>query len=651
MSRYARLICTAAVVALFAAPSQALEIFWKGSGVSGTLLDNNWSSNGTDTLTPTSGDILDFGGGGTATYSVAGPVSFQKLRVGHGQATPGGVGTGTVTISNGAQVNLTVGASGNANASLWVGNLQTGTLNIDGVGTSLTSTQILMIGYGNNINRNGTVNVTNGASLTALAGNVNIGDRTGGVGLPGHLNISGSDSIFNISGSGADLNIGVWATSSYSQTGGTATVADAITVGTNNATGSSFSVSGGTISSHSVTIGPEADNTSGSITGTAVVNVTTNNFNVGIGDAVGSSLLVSDTADINIQATGTGNGNMFIGRDTSKDTTFTMTGGTIDTGRNFLLGNATGATNIVGNQSGGTITTTLNFTIADTNGASTYNLSDAGVVVANDLVVIGRQGTGVMNQIGGSVTSAHGVTVGNAQDADTTKWAAGTYNVSGGTITANQGTGTALSIAPQGTGIFRVIGDDAVIDVNGNMTVNAGGSAQGTLAFQLETGDLLSLIDVSGIATFNAGAILWFDTSLSAPTQTTYDLLTAASIVDSGISKTFPANWDYRIIAGGNGQILQAFQSVSPGLLGDFNSDGKVEAGDYATWRKNEVANVALANDNGVGNQADRFTLWRANFGNPPGAGASLQAGQIPEPASFVLVLVGAAALVGIRRR
>jgi hypothetical protein len=223
--------------------------------------------------------------------------------------------------------------------------------------------------------------------------------------------------------------------------------------------------------------------------------------------------------------------------------------------------------------------------------------------------------------------------------------------VSGGTITANQTTGTALSIAPQGTGTFRVIGDDAAITVNGNMTVNAGGSAQGTLAFQLETGDLLSMIDVNGIATFNAGAILHFDTSLASPTQATYDLLTATSIVDSGITKNFPAGWDYQIVTVGSDQVLQAFQSVAPGLPGDFNNDSKVDASDYVTWRKNEVANATLPNDNGAANQADRYTLWRANFGNPPGAGSSLGGAQVPEPASLMLVLVGATAVMGIRRR
>ena len=48
--------------------------------------------------------------------------------------------------------------------------------------------------------------------------------------------------------------------------------------------------------------------------------------------------------------------------------------------------------------------------------------------------------------------------------------------------------------------------------------------------------------------------------------------------------------------------------SVTPAapraFLGDFNYDGKVDAGDYATWRKNEVANATLPNDNGLTDQS-----------------------------------------------
>jgi hypothetical protein len=677
MIRHTRWICAVIVVALAATPLLAVEKFWQG-GV-GNLTDNNYTDGTNTGLGPTSGDILDIGAGGEATYSVAGPVSYQKLRVGHIQGAAGVQGDGKVTINNGAAVTLSVGASGSANASLWVGNGKNGTLNIDGVGTSVSSTQLIEIGYGNDASLSATVNVTNGAALNATSGNINIGDRIStGSGIAGHLNVSGSGSGVSTTGS-SDLNIGIRAGSSYSQSdgivsiadqvnvgqngaqnssfimsGGTLTAGGALTVGDNTAHGSSFKLSGGTLQSASVTIGNLANNVTGEFTGNAIVNIPTNNFNVGLGTSQNASVLISGTVDINVPNTASSTGNVFIGRDTSTGATFNMTGGTIDTGRNFLLGNATGATGIVGNQSGGTITTTLNFVVTDTNGASTYNLSGTGAIVSNGVVIVGRQtATGVMNQTGGSVTAALGVSVANAQSATTTTWGTGIYNISGGTLTANTTTGgTALAIAPQGnSGTFRVIGDDAtLIDLNGNMTVNAGGGAQGTLAFQLETGDLLSQIDVRDVATFSAGAILWFDTSLAAPTQTTYNLLTATSIVDNGITKNFPSGWDYRIVAGGNGQILQAYQPPV-GLPGDFNSDGKVDASDYATWRKNEVANATLPNDNGAGNQADRYTLWKANFGNPPGSGSGLSGAPVPEPATLGLLALGSGCVMTMRRR
>src|SRR6185369_916823 len=81
------------------------------------------------------------------------------------------------------------------------------------------------------------------------------------------------------------------------------------------------------------------------------------------------------------------------------------------------------------------------------------------------------------------------------------------------------------------------------------------------------------------------------------------------------------------------------------GLPGDFNSDDKVDAGDYVTWRKNDGTNNALANDNGLGTPVGpaHYNLWRANFGNPPGSGSGGGgglggAGAVPEPGAFVLL-------------
>ena len=93
--------------------------------------------------------------------------------------------------------------------------------------------------------------------------------------------------------------------------------------------------------------------------------------------------------------------------------------------------------------------------------------------------------------------------------------------------------------------------------------------------------------------------------------------------------------------------------TAAAGLPGDFNSDGKVDAGDYATWRKNS-GNASLPNDGGAVTQAARFTLWRANFGKPPGAGSGSGLGgnaTVPEPAAFVLVSIVGCALAGCRRR
>ena len=62
--------------------------------------------------------------------------------------------------------------------------------------------------------------------------------------------------------------------------------------------------------------------------------------------------------------------------------------------------------------------------------------------------------------------------------------------------------------------------------------------------------------------------------------------------------------------------VVMSDLSAGGASPGDFNNSGTVDAGDYAVWRKNETANAALPNDNGVGSQAARYALFRSNFGN-----------------------------------
>jgi hypothetical protein len=78
-----------------------------------------------------------------------------------------------------------------------------------------------------------------------------------------------------------------------------------------------------------------------------------------------------------------------------------------------------------------------------------------------------------------------------------------------------------------------------------------------------------------------------------------------------------------------------------PGLLGDFNDDGKVDAADYVVWRKNDAGATALPNDDDLGTpiRAEHYNLWRAHFGEMPmpgiGAGST-----IPEAGTIVLAAV-----------
>src|SRR3954453_20164753 len=89
-----------------------------------------------------------------------------------------------------------------------------------------------------------------------------------------------------------------------------------------------------------------------------------------------------------------------------------------------------------------------------------------------------------------------------------------------------------------------------------------------------------------------------------------------------------------------------------PGLPGDFNNDGKVDAADYVRWRKNNLTSNALPNDGGLGVPigSSHYNLWRANFGHASGSGTGIDAAAVPEP-STVLLLFLSTVLFSARRR
>jgi hypothetical protein len=93
-----------------------------------------------------------------------------------------------------------------------------------------------------------------------------------------------------------------------------------------------------------------------------------------------------------------------------------------------------------------------------------------------------------------------------------------------------------------------------------------------------------------------------------------------------------------------------------PGVAGDYNSDGTVNAADYVVWREHSGQTFQLPNE--VAGMtpgmvtAEDYTAWRARFGNAsPAAGAGLGAAAVPEPSTFVSLAAGMAGLMAVGLR
>jgi hypothetical protein len=88
---------------------------------------------------------------------------------------------------------------------------------------------------------------------------------------------------------------------------------------------------------------------------------------------------------------------------------------------------------------------------------------------------------------------------------------------------------------------------------------------------------------------------------------------------------------------------------VTGGVLGDYNNNGVVDAGDYVLWRKGGP--LQNEGDNpGVVNAAD-YTFWRSRFGATSGSGAGMSPAAVPEPSVWTTLLLAATALCTPRRR
>jgi hypothetical protein len=98
-----------------------------------------------------------------------------------------------------------------------------------------------------------------------------------------------------------------------------------------------------------------------------------------------------------------------------------------------------------------------------------------------------------------------------------------------------------------------------------------------------------------------------------------------------------------------NGVVVYgSFGPVSPpGLTGDYNNNGIVDAGDFIVWRKKSGTSAVLPNDPIGGTIGPaQYTQWRANFGKTlsgSGSGGGLGSTEsVPEPNALFLLLFAA---------
>lgn len=201
----------------------------------------------------------------------------------------------------------------------------------------------------------------------------------------------------------------------------------------------------------------------------------------------------------------------------------------------------------------------------------------------------------------------------------------GATNVEQGTLLINgTQTGNSLTTVSSGAkfGGTGQIGGSLVMSAGSIFTATAVGGTLDSLSVlgNVDLSALANTLDVTGIA------------------SGTHTLLTYAGT----LTGTFESMVGFTVDYGTGTNSLITITKVGSSLIGDYNTDGKVDAADYTVWRDHLGSAGSTLGVNrdpantGVVSQAD-YNSWKSHFGQMAGSGA-LATAPVPEPASAITI-------------
>jgi len=433
---------------------------WTGTTSTDWNTGSNWSGNAVPTgenavVNNTSGNIATING--NLLVSPNDIIVRNGSRIDHLAGTAGTSGGSWMWVENGVYNLANTATAGSGISGFAQG---TGSLNATG--------NLLVGAWGDN--RNGTINV-NTAGTLAVSGELFFGDSTGSQGA---LNLES----------------------------GTMTVNNKIFVGNNRGTGT-LTMSGGSLTK---TGGDQTfvgrDNGTGTLTQSGGTITLNHDFYVGQGGGGNGTLNVSGSAVLN-----TGR-DFVIGRESGTGS-LNMTGGTITkTGdEKFLVGHNNGVGTVV--QSGGTISANNELYIGNENSGArgTYTLSGTGALnVANEVVVGRESGTGILNVDGGTMT-----TTGNGNMYIGRRNGTGTLNQTAGVISVIKEFGVGTRDDNKiGTGTYNLSGGS--LSAANNIFIGKEQGSSGTLNMTggtMSTSDKLQIghNQATGVLTQSGGTV------------------------------------------------------------------------------------------------------------------------------------------------